>query len=93
MLVRQGNGDATEDFAGGVGIMNQPAIRLEVNISAETAMQLRKLAVKKGTSVTNILRRAVGTKYFLDQELKSHPEKSLLIHNRREETITTLELM
>jgi predicted DNA-binding helix-hairpin-helix protein len=44
------------------------AVRLNVNINNETETALKKLAAKRGTSVTEIVRRAVAIYEYLEDE-------------------------
>lgn len=65
--------------------------RLSVNISADTADALRELAERNGTSVTNVVRRAVGVYKFLDDQLDS--DHHLQIVDKSKNEITTIALV
>jgi hypothetical protein len=43
-------------------------VRLNINVSGETADDLRRLAAERGTSVTEIVRRAVAVFAYLEAE-------------------------
>lgn len=44
--------------------------RLDVSVNGETAAALTELAQQYGTTVTEVIRRAVGVYAFLDDELR-----------------------
>ena len=64
--------------------------RLSINISEETARQLKRLAEEHDTSVTNIVRRAVSVYSFLDDELEMN---SLQLVDKKTKETTTLALV
>ena len=46
-------------------------VRMSVNLSDEVATTVRDLAVRSGISVTELVRRAVGTEVWSDNVLRS----------------------
>lgn len=69
------------------------ARRLNVNINDETATALQDLARRQGVSVTEIVRRAIGTYNFIQEELEGQPGKSLQIVNESSNERTKLALL
>lgn len=55
------------------------ATRLSVNINDETAEALRELADRKGTSVTEIVRRAVSVYKFVEDEVGTNGKQLQLV--------------
>jgi hypothetical protein len=45
------------------------AVRLNVNINDETEAALKEMALKRGTTVTEIVRRAVSVYKYVDEEV------------------------
>jgi hypothetical protein len=45
-------------------------VKMTINISKEAADAVRKLASEKGTTVTNIVNKAIATEEFLQQEIQ-----------------------
>jgi hypothetical protein len=63
---------------------NKDAVRLSVNVSADVANTLRELATFHKTSVTEVLRKAIGTEKFFQDAAKrdakiliEEPDKSV----------------
>jgi hypothetical protein len=46
------------------------AVRLTVNLSDEVAQALRELAEKRGTTVSEALRRAISTEKFINDKIE-----------------------
>ena len=42
-------------------------IKMSVNLSSEVIDVLRELAQKRGTTMTDVLRQAIGTEKFIDE--------------------------
>lgn len=68
------------------------ARRLNVNINDETANALQSLARSQGVTVTEIVRRAVGTYNFIAEELADR-DNSLEIVNAKSNQRTRLALL
>lgn len=66
--------------------------RLHLNVSGEQADDLRELARRRGTSVTNIVGRAVALYSFLDQEGVGKDGKSLQIVDQAAGEVLTVKL-
>lgn len=65
--------------------------RLSVNINSETAQALQDLASRHGTSVTEIVRRAIGVYKFVDDETqKPDTTLQLVSENAKERAIIHL---
>ena len=54
------------------------AKKLTANIHDDVAKLLTDLAEKRGVSVTEVVRSAISTEHFLNQELSGHGNKLLL---------------
>lgn len=67
--------------------------RLSINISEQTADALKALAERHDTSVTNIVRRAVGIYEFLDQEMGGNHDRSLQIIDKANKEVTTIAIV
>lgn len=67
--------------------------RLSINISEQTADALKSLAERHDTSVTNIVRRAVGIYDFLDKELGEQRDRSLQIVDKEKKEVTTIAIV
>lgn len=61
-------------------------VRLSVNVNDETAEALRALAEKRGTTVTEIIRRAVSVYKFVEDEVGDKGKTLQLVDNERSET-------
>lgn len=46
-------------------------VRLNVNLNSETAEALKTLAEEKGSSLTEVIRRAIAVYKFVDEESRS----------------------
>lgn len=66
--------------------------RLSINISEDTAEALKRLAMSHDTSVTNIVRRAVGVYDFLDEELEDKT-RTLQIVDKAKSEVTTVAIV
>ncbi|WP_422117705.1 ribbon-helix-helix protein, CopG family [Brachybacterium sp. UNK5269] len=60
--------------------------RLSVNINNETAEALKELADENGTTVTEIVRRAVSAYKFLEDEIHGDTKLQLVNEKTRERT-------
>lgn len=61
--------------------------RLSVNINDETAQALKELATRRGTSVTEIVRRAVAVYKFVEDEVGQGKTLQLVDKNDRVTTV------
>ena len=68
----------------------QMATRLSVNISEDTARSLRELAERNETSITEIIRRAVGVYKYIEDEVTINHKVLKLVSD---EEVTTLALV
>lgn len=66
--------------------------RLNININDETANTLKDLAQDRGTSVTEIVRRAVSVYAYVEDQL-SDRSKELQIFDRSNDETTKLALL
>lgn len=63
------------------------ATRLSVNVNDETADALKQLAKENGTSVTEIVRRAVSVYKFVEDEV-GHKGKTLQLVDDKDRVTT-----
>lgn len=70
---------------------NSKVTRLSVNINAETAQALKELADLRGTSVTEVIRRAVSVYKFIEDEVQDG--KTLQLADRAKGEVTNLALV
>jgi predicted transcriptional regulator len=61
------------------------AQRLSVNLSDEVAKTLNELAKRRGTTVTEAVRRAISTEAFIQDQIDNG--KSILIADRDHENV------
>lgn len=47
--------------------MADKVIKMSVNLSADVVKALKELAEKRGTTMTEVLRRAIGTEKFIEK--------------------------
>lgn len=66
--------------------------RLNININDETATALRELAKERGTSVTDVVRRAVSVYKFVEDQLADE-SKELQFHDRTTDQVTKVALV
>lgn len=66
--------------------------RLNININDETASALRELAKERGTSVTDIVRRAVSVYAYVEEQL-SDADKQLQVRDRKSDQVTNIQLV
>lgn len=66
--------------------------RLNINISAEEASILTRMSEEQGTSVTNVVRRAISIYEYLDANL-ADKEHVLQIRDTKKGEVTTLALV
>jgi hypothetical protein len=66
--------------------------RLNININDETAATLRDLAQERGTSVTDIVRRAVSVYAYVEDQL-ADKSKELQFRDRETDEVTKLALV
>lgn len=64
--------------------------RLNVNINDDTAVALRKLAEEEGTTVTEIVRRAVSVYKFFDDARRGDKTIQLVDKN---EKVTAIQMV
>lgn len=64
--------------------------RLHINMNDETAAALRALAAKRQTSVTEIVRRAVGVYKFVEDEVVDGDKTLKLVRPNGSETVVTV---
>lgn len=68
------------------------ATRLNININDETAMTLQQMASKRGTTLTEVVRRAVSVYKFVEDEVVDG-DKSLELKDRKSGERTTLAVL
>lgn len=68
------------------------AVRLSVNINDETEQALKELAERRGTTVTEIVRRAVSVYKFVEDEV-GRDGKALQIVDRQNDTVTSVAMI
>lgn len=68
------------------------ATRLSVNINDETDAALRELAARRGTSVTDVVRRAVSVYKFIEDEVGEN-HKTLQLRDRSTDEVTTIAMV
>ena len=66
------------------------ATRLSVNISEDTARSLRELAERNETSITEVIRRAVGVYKYIEDEVTINHKVLKLVSD---DEVTTLALV
>lgn len=66
--------------------------RLSVNINDETEAALRELAARRGTSVTEIVRRAVSVYKLVEDEVGQN-KKTLQLVDSKNDVVTTLAMI
>lgn len=66
------------------------ATRLSVNINEETARTLRELAERNETSITEVIRRAVGVYKYIEDEVTINHKVLKLVSD---DEVTTLALV
>lgn len=49
-------------------------VRLSVNLTAEFAAALKEMAIESGTSISDVVRKAIATERFLQREQKKGSE-------------------
>lgn len=67
-------------------------VRLSVNINDETEQALKELAERRGTTVTEIVRRAVSVYKFVEDEVGRNG-KALQLVDRENETVTSVAMI
>lgn len=67
-------------------------VRLSVNINDETEEALKELAARRGTTVTEIVRRAVSVYKFVEDEVGSNG-KSLQLVDPDNDKVTTIAMV
>ena len=67
------------------------ATRLNVNINDETAEALRDLAERRGSSVTEVVRRAISVLKFMEDEVGGGGKTLQLIDAN--ERVTTIQMI
>ncbi|MGL5829447.1 MAG: ribbon-helix-helix protein, CopG family [Angustibacter sp.] len=68
------------------------AVRLSVNINDETEAALKELAAKKGTTVTEIVRRAVSVYKFVDEQT-GDGQKTLQLVGRASDDVVSVAMI
>lgn len=66
--------------------------RLNINISSEEARILQRLSSEQGTSVTNVVRRAIQVYEFLEDNL-GDKKNVLQLVNKEKGEVTTLAIV
>jgi hypothetical protein len=68
------------------------ATRLNINVNDETATALQELAAKRGTTLTEVVRRAVSVYKFVEDEVVDG-NKTLELKDRQSGERTTLAVL
>lgn len=68
------------------------ATRLNINVNDETAKALQELAAKRGTTLTEVVRRAVSVLKFVEDEVVDG-DKTLELKDRKSGERTTLAVL
>lgn len=68
------------------------ATRLNINVNDETATALQELAAKRGTTLTEVVRRAVSVYKFVEDEVVDG-DKTLELKDRQSGERTTLAVL
>jgi hypothetical protein len=64
------------------------AVRLSVNLAPEAARTLKELAAKNGVSVTEMVRRAISTESFIDEQVEEG--NKILIEDAEDKSLKQL---
>lgn len=61
--------------------MADKVIKMSVNLSADVVKALKELAEKRGTTMTEVLRQAIGTEKFIEEV--NQDEGKILVEDKK----------